>query len=77
MNSYSYCSTLEKFWNFVIGIVIICIFLSATAWSITAAISVRGGLDAQDSHLDAQKSRCESLQGNYGGGKCFKGGKEI
>lgn len=77
MASCSYCSTLEKFWNFVIGIVIICIFVSATAWSITAAISVQGGLDAQDSHLDAQKSRCESLQGNYGGGKCFKSGKEI
>ena len=70
MNSYPYCSTLEKFCNFVIGVVIICIFVSATAWSITAAMGVGGG-------LAAQKSRCESLQGNYGGGKCFKDGKEV
>nr|DAR62973.1 MAG TPA: hypothetical protein [Caudoviricetes sp.] len=77
MNSYPYCSTLEKFCNFVIGVVIICIFVSATAWSITAAMGVGGGLAAQESRLDAQKSRCESLQGNYGGGKCFKDGKEV
>lgn len=77
MNYYPPCSTVEKFWGFAIGIVIICIFVSVTAWSITVTMSTGSGISEQESRAEAQKSRCESLQGNYGGGKCFKSGKEI
>lgn len=27
--------------------------------------------------LSTGKARCSSLQGEYGGGKCFKNGKEV
>lgn len=30
-----------------------------------------------DSTTPADEARCKSLQGEYGGGKCFKDGKEV
>lgn len=53
----------------ILLIVIIVIFAIAVwgAWNVRL----------RDDNMNAGKARCKSLQGEYGGGKCFKDGKEI
>lgn len=41
------------------------------------AVWAFGNIHIERKESNANIARCKSLQGEYGGGKCFKDGKEI
>ena len=60
----------SDFRDVVVGFVVFLIV-------ITFAVLVFSNIHYKSKEGNANIARCKSLQGEYGGGKCFKDGKEI
>lgn len=56
--------------DIVVAFTVLIVVIVFAIWSIW-------GIRIQNDSADAGKARCKSLQGEYGGGKCFKDGKEV
>lgn len=62
----------HSFNMFVAGCVMAGVLLCLVVMIVSAGIR-----NAIDSVSPEDIARCKSLQGEYGGGKCFKDGKEV
>lgn len=51
--------------------------MTITAVVLVAVITIGVMSVTTEEARQQQQARCKTLQGEYGGGKCFKGGKEI